>query len=272
MTTPRRTVLILMGVLLALAGCRERLAPDALPTAADVNALATALPLTQNAPPPPYDGAITRFASIDSGLSALSGARYVLQVDVQGVFSGTTQPAQANARIEVEADLISSARRVLVSTEGSLIGQAEGSASYEAVRLGPDAFLVRDGACTPLPGAALNTPADLTAGALIGGITQAAPAGRQATLNGEPVYAFQFAPDALVLPAIQPGDDSRVSIDSYELWVAPSRDAVVRFYANLSVENAVVFSIPRPVSGQVLVRYDAYALGQPVNITVPFGC
>ena len=46
-----------------------------IPTLASLNDLATALPLTQNAPPAPFTGTLTTFANVDNGLLALPGPR-----------------------------------------------------------------------------------------------------------------------------------------------------------------------------------------------------
>lgn len=273
---PRRTLRLLALLALALltaAGCRSQrnLSPDGLPTAASLDALATALPLTQNAPPPPYNTEQTRFTRIDDGLGALPGARYVVQLQFDGAIAETGQQVSASAQAEVTLNQITSARRVLLTTRGELIGQPEDS-SFEAVKLGEDAFLVRDGACLAGGGPDAQAAAGLSAGDLVGGVTQAAPAGRKAVINGEEVYAYAVAPEALVLPTFQFGDRSRLQMDSAELWISPARGAVVRFYVNLTVENAVILGRPIPVTGAVLLRYDAYELGQPNNISIPFGC
>ncbi len=259
-------------LLLVPGACRERLTPDQIPTQADFVALATALPLTQNAPPPPYDGEVTRFEEVDNGLNELAGGRYTVQLSFDGVFAGSERSADASAGAEVQFDQLSSARRVQVTTEGNLIGQDENEISYEAVQLGPDAFLVRDDICQSGADDAAQAAAELTAGALIGGASPVQPAGRRATINGEEVYLYTFDESALNFPAVRLGDNGSMTIDSAEIWIAPARNAVIRYYMNLSVENAIVFNISQPVTGSITVRYDAYELGTPVNITVPFGC
>ncbi|MCS7072749.1 MAG: hypothetical protein NZM00_14685, partial [Anaerolinea sp.] len=134
------------------------------------------------------------------------------------------------------------------------------------------AFLVRDGVCLTGARADAAAAADLRAGDLIGGVSQAVPAGRQAVINGEAVYAFRFEPDAFRLPAIRLEAGGALTIDSAELWIAPARRAVIRFYANLTVTRALLFDRARPVDGAVLLRYDLYDIGTAFNITVPFGC
>jgi hypothetical protein len=63
-----------------------------------------------------------------------------------------------------------------------------------------------------------------------------------------------------------------VVLESGELWIAPQQRVVVRYYLNLTVNNAILFDRQLPVSGTVLLRYDLYDVGTPFNISVPFGC
>jgi hypothetical protein len=158
----------------------------------------------------------------------------------------------------------------MLETSGELIGQEE-DVAYEAVRLGPDAFLVRDNTCLSNAGADAETAANLRAGLLVGGVTSAIPTGRRATLNGEDAWEYGFPPENLNLPSIRLADGGKMTA-SGELWVAPEHNAVVRFYVNLDVENAFIFDRELPVTGQVILRYDLYDIGIAPNITVPFGC
>ncbi len=259
-------------MLIALAACTtpRGLQPQDIPTRASLSDLATALPLTQNAPPAPYNGTVTTFTNVDNLLNDLPGWRYVVQLDFEGIFANTPRQANASARAEVSFNQLASARHILVSTSGELIGQPEDS-STEAVQLGPDAFLVRSGTC------AKNTPdaktaADLRAGELVGGVSRAEPGGQHATINGEDVYLFNFTSDDLILPSIHVGDNGSVHLNSGEMWISPTHNAVVRFYLNLDVTNVVIFDRQLPVTGQVLMRYDLYDIGNAFNITTPFGC
>ncbi len=268
-----RLMLLLTLIVLALGACRTTrgLQPEDIPTRASVEDMATALPLTQNAPPAPYDRPVTRFDRVDNRLNELVGWRYVVQLEFEGEFAETGQEANASARAEVWFNQVADARRVSVSTSGEMIGQAEDT-TYEAVRLGPDSFLIRDGACQSNASQAAETAAALNAGELIGGATEAVPAGRRAVINGEEVYLYAFEGDDLVLPSIRAAEGGQVTLTSGEIWIAPARNAVVRFYLNLDVENVVIFDRQLPVSGQVVIRYDLYDVGVENNITVPFGC
>lgn len=277
-------VLLVLGI--GLAGCQSQrgLLPADVPTPADLDALATALPLTQYAPPAPYTAGTDDFARIDAGLAALPGWRAVGQVQFTGVYADDVTPAVAEVRIEINFNQVASARRITFASTGDLLAgeDADAPTGYEAVRLGPDAFVVRDGQCFSGENAA--TAADLGAGDLVGGVTQALPVGRpSAVINGEMVFPFvpvassstgdpAGLPAGLILPVltIQPGGEVR--LDSAELWIAPERRVVVRYYANLTVANVRLFDQERAVSGTLVLRYDVYDLGTAFNLTVPFGC
>lgn len=265
----RRLVFTLL--LIALAACGRGQRPEDVPTLASAEEVATSIPLTQFAPPTPYHLPVTSFARVDNRLNELDGYRYVVQLEFTGVFARTPREANASARAEVWFNQVASARRVALTTSGELIGQTENNA-YEAVRLGPDAFLVRDGLCLTGVGEAAGMAADLGAGSLVGGVSRAVPFGRRATINGEDSYYYAFEPSDLVLPALRAGDDGRITLQSGELWIAPARNAVTRFYLNLDVDNVVIFDRQLPVTGTVLIRYDLYDAGTAFNITVPFGC
>lgn len=269
----RLRLLVIVLLMISAAACtgQRGMRLEDIPTQASLDALASAVPLTQNAPPAPYNTVVTRFDRVDNGLTELAGWRYVVQLEFEGVFARTPRQTTASARAEVWFNQLASARRVNLSTSGELIGQSE-DVSYEAVRLGPDSFLVRDGVCLDNAGADAETAANLGAGDLIGGVLRASPGGQRAVLNGEEAWLYTFAPEDLSIPAIRLGDDGRITVSGGELWIAPARKAVVRFYVNLDVENAVIFDRQLPVTGRVLLRYDVYEIGEAYNITIPFGC
>jgi hypothetical protein len=271
---PLKHRFILALAICLLAACdsqRGQNVADVIPTQASLEDLATALPLTQNAPPPPYNGEVTRFSLIDNGLNELPGWRYLVQLEFDGVFSRTPRETQASAQAEVSFNQLASARRVNFSTSGDLIGQEE-DVTYEAVKLGPDSFLVQDNACLSSGSSAAETAAEVSAGSLVGGVNRALPAGGHAVINGEDAYTYNFAPEDLNLPPVRLGDDGSMTVNSAELWISPTSNAVVRFYVNLYVENAVIFNSQLPVTGDLIIRYDAFDFGTPFNITVPFGC
>lgn len=265
-------LLCLLALLLAACQSQRGQTLDSVPTVASidtVNLAATAQVMTENAPPPGFRDSVS-FPEIDAGLLELPGWRYIVTLEFDGVFARTPRPAQASARAEVWFNQLGSARRVLVETSGEMIGREE-NAVYEAVRLGPDSFLVRAETCLGNAGADAETAANLRAGLLVGGVQRATPTGRRATLNGAEAWEYAFLPGDLTLPSIRLDAGGSLAAGG-ELWVAPQHNAVVRFYVNLEVENAFIFDRQLPVSGQVILRYDLYDVGVAPNITVPFGC
>lgn len=270
MITSRRFYRLLILLAGLAAGCSSQRGQrlEDLPTPASFESLATAQFLTQNAPPPAYQGPVA-YPEVDAGLTALPGWRYIVHLEFDGVFARTPRPASATANAEVWYRQIGSARRVVVQTAGELLGPEDNA--FEAVRLGPDAFLVRQDMClADSPDAA--TAADLRAGTLVGGVRRATPTGKRAVINGEEAWQYTFAAADLHLPSIRPAEGGMFTLTGGELWVAPAHDAVVRFYVNLDVTNSIIFDRQLPVSGQVILRYDLYDIGVTPNIAIPFGC
>jgi hypothetical protein len=259
-------LLVIVG-LTACSGRRGQQLADIPTLAADPAEAATAQYMTENAPPPGFRQEVS-FPDIDAQLIGLPGWRYVVTLEFNGIFARTPRETSATARAEIWYNQLGSSRRVLVETSGELIGQEENN-QFEAVRLGPDAFLVRDNTCNT--GADAETAADLRAGLLVGGVNRATPTGLRATLNGEEAWQYRFAADDLNLPSIRL-DDTGTLAATGEIWVAPEHNAVVRFYVNLDVENAFIFDRQLPVTGQVILRYDLYDIGDAPNLTIPFGC
>jgi hypothetical protein len=259
-----------MAMLAALTACGPRATPvSVIPTVASVEGLATAQVMTQNAPPTAWQNTIS-FPQVDKGLTSLSGWRYEVTLSFTGKFTGTTRDTTASAQAQVYFNQLGSARRVIVSTSGELLGRTEDTA-YEAVRLGPDAFLVQNNTCLSNAEQDAQTAADLKAGDLVGGVNRALPYGMRATMNGEDAYRYSFGAGDLNLPTITLGDGGTMDVDG-ELWVAPDKGVVVRYYATLDVTNARIFGRTLPVDGQAIMRYDLYDIGKAFNITQPFGC
>jgi hypothetical protein len=140
------------------------------------------------------------------------------------------------------------------------------------VRLGQDAFLVRNDVCLSEAGGDAAIAADLRAGLLVGGVLRAVPTGRRAVLNSIEAWEYRFEPGDLVLPSINFADDGALTAATGELWVAPEYGVVARFYVNIDVENALIFDRVDPVNGRVILRYDVLEIGEQPAINIPFGC
>ncbi len=266
----KRTIWLSLIILLLAAACRERMGLEDLPTVANIDRRATDRVLTQNAPPPGYRESIA-VPRIDQGLEELAGWHYEALLMFDGVFARTPRTTTVETEVQVWFNQLASARRVVVQDSSALLGEEE-DAVLEGVRMGPDSFLVIDGVCQTGSEDAAETVADLNAGDLLGGVRQATPAGANEVINSEEVWRYDFEPDALMLPNIQPAGDGEIIVTSGELWFAPQHDAVVRFYLNLEVENVVVLGSELPVSGEAFIRYDLMDVGEAANISVPFGC
>ena len=222
-----------------MAACNtpRGLQPEDIPTRASINDLATSVPLTENAPPTPFNGVVDGLqpASIIS-LTDLSGWRYVVQLNFSGRLR---QYAASGERFGAGGSLVQptgvGAARHQSSTSGELIGQTEDT-SYEAVRLGPDAFLVRGGTClsnatTPPKPPPICARAIWSAGSAAPRRAASAPPS-----TGRMSISTPSTASDLVLPSIRIGDNGTVTLSGGEMWISPAHNAVVRFYLNLDVD------------------------------------
>lgn len=263
-----RRLAVLGLALWLLVGCQS--ASAALPTLAVPGQAATSAIQTENAPPPGHE--VLALPRIDANLTALPGWRYEMALTFEGVFARTTRAVRARTEATVWYNQLAGDRRVVATVENGLEEEAT-PAQYEAVRLGPDAFLVREGACLGNAGEDAQIAADLSAGTLLGGVERASVTLEKAIINGEQVWRYDFAQEALALPNVGlRGESARINAMRGELWYAPEHEAVIRYYLTLDIENASVFQSALPVTGQVILRYDVYDIGVMPNINVPFGC
>lgn len=264
--------LVWLGLLGLAAGC-ETLKPDdrPLPTIInDLDAAATAQVMTQNAPPPRFRDQIA-LPNFEAGLEALPGWQYSVTAEFEGVFSGTSRPATASTTAQVAYYQLTSARRVVLTAEGSLLTE-DAPVTSEAVRIGRDVYLVSEGQCSVVTETDAAAVADTGANLLIGGLSEAIPTGSKGIINGETVYKYAFEPEALRLASIEAQDSGSIQIVNSELWFSADRAAAVRFYLTLAVQNTLIFGSQLPVTGQVIIRYDLTDVGIDPNISVPFGC
>lgn len=260
-----------------LASCQFNQSDDQLPTliTTDLNEFATQSVKTQNAPPPRFRNSIS-YPEIDKNLETLGGWRYIMSVNFDGVFAGTTRTTRALTRAEVWYNELGIQRRVVLEAEGEIFGRTERE-TLEGVRLGDDTYLVqnpgeRGATCAQTndtPGAAI---ADFGAGDLIGGVRSAVPVGLKQLINSEEVYRYEFLEPDLILPNMQIAEGGRVLYSNGELWFSAEHEAIVRFYLTVDVENAIVFDSQLPVTGTLIIQYDLYDIGTQPNISIPFGC
>lgn len=264
--------LLLMILIVVLSGCRQRgLTLDDLPTVVpSVDDLATSTALTAQAPPEGYRESVS-YSTIDQNLRLLDGWRYEVLLAFDGVFTQIDRETSGMAEATVWFNPIANARRVIVNSEGELLQRNEGD-SFEAVALGDDAFLVRGGTCLSNVEDDARTAANISAGALVGGVRYAVPTGRKQVVNGVEAWEYRFELADMNVPSLRFADDTRITRMTGELWVAPTYDAVVRYWVTLEIENGRLLLNDLPVTGQLRLRFDLYDVGVQPNITVPFGC
>lgn len=268
-----RLLYIMLPCLLILTACRDR-GLEELPTPINPSIRGTEIILTENAPPPDFGS--VQFPNIDDHLEMLSGWHYTVDMEFDGVFTQVDRRVSGRVTADVWYNQIASARRVIVKTEGDLLGLEEPE-QYEAVQLGPDDFLVERGACLSNAEESAEIATRVNAGSLVGGVNNADAMGQpQQRVNNEDVWRYTLNFDQLNLPQLVLNSESKILAFNGELWVAPEHGAVIRYYMTIDVENALVFtnvlSSALPVTGRLIVRYDLNDVGDLPNITVPFGC
>ncbi len=274
----RIALLVILAILLIACQGRGDSLEDLPTRSPSVDAIGTAIVLTENAPPPGFRDPQS-FPQIDANLDQLANWRYEVTFAFDGVFSGTPRPAATRTEAQVWFNRIDTSRRVVVQASGIVNGeQTDTPIEREGVRKGPDTFLVQGNTCLGGANGAAAAVADLRAGDLIGGVGHAAPISRLATIHGEEVWRYEFSPADLTIPGIDFVEGGGVTSMTGELWIAPEHNAVIRWWATMEVEDAIlpVLSVDptsaAPVSGQLIIRYDVYEIGIDPNITVPFGC
>lgn len=254
-------------MLLMLAGCNRD--NNVLPTVAHPDAIGTALVLTEFAPPVGYD--TISLPRIDARTEELSGWRADMYFSFNGVYARTNRTTAASVQATVYYDQVGSARRVVATVDNDL-EEASEPTFFEGVQLGTDVFLVRDSRCILASEAEASVIADLSAGELIGGVQTAAVMPSIRTINGEEVWQYSFVPGDVSLPNLTIPADGRILSMNGELWFAPARNVVIRFYLTLQVENALLLGQTLPVTGELVMTYDLFEIGVIPNISQPNGC
>lgn len=255
-------------ILLLLAACDPNDGDLIVPTVADIDSLATAVVLTENAPPAGFS--TVSFPNVDANLELLSGWRAEVNFEFDGVFSQTTRTAEVRTSATITYNQLASARHVVAEIID--LNDAETVTQLEGVRLGPDTFLVRDGTCLSNAGDDADTLADLQAGDIVGGVLSANNTIDRGIINAETVWRYDFVLEDLTLPTIRLDANSRVLDFRREMWVAPEHNAVIRYFVTMEVENARLVGSELPVTGTVIIRYNLFDIGVEPNINVPFGC
>ena len=273
---PVRVVLMALVLMLGACGTPET-EERPLPTRVDPTTWPTALFLTENAPPVGF-GEVD-FSAIDRHLEQHPGWAYTMS----GVFDGTEDAdgdeVHGEFTVQVEAHEPGQKRRVVLSAEGRAFLPHDALLKLEGVRWSNDYYIVDvNGVCTVDKGGheVGSAVADLSAGALIGGVTRAVPTGHRQTIDGVEAWQYTFAPEAVRLPAVARYPESQVQLQA-DLWIAPEINAVVRYEVTAQVSRVHLLWADRSgstVTGTLYLRYelDVPALDVLPNISVPHGC
>ena len=256
---------------LLAAGCNFNLTPPPAPTVASLPMAQTAVVLTQNAPPPGFEKSVA-FPAIDDGLSDLPSWHYTVELDFEGVFGGTSDPALGTIRAEVFSNELTGDRRVLLQASGAAFG-LNIDRNVEGVRISNDYYLVdANKVCTKInnPGTSQQV-ADLSAGKLIGGVKKGVPMGQHKTDNKIDVWEYSFSPDDVTPPTLQIGTDGQINVIAGDLWIAPSAKGVWQYNVTFDAVN-IMLQGQRPLTGKVQASYQLLDTGIQYNIAIPYGC
>ena len=255
-------------ICLLLAGCTT-IAP--LPTVSSIEMAQTAEFLTQNAPPPGFQGSIS-YPRIDDKLSDLPGWHYHMLLAFDGYFAGTQNPAKGQIEADVFGHEPVGERRVVLKASGAAFGLSQ-DRNAEGVRIINDYYLVDSNqVCTKIaePGKAPQV-ADLAAGSLIGGIKKAVPMSVRRKENDVDIWEYTFSPNDVVPPVLQAGSNGSLTVVAGDLWIAPTYKAVWRYTVTFNVEN-IMLRGDQALTGQVRASYQLIEAGQDHDIPIPFGC
>lgn len=262
-----RRVLGSLILIAVLVGCNDRI----VPTPASIGMVLTTQYQTQNAPPAGYS--TVSFPQIDANLEKLTNWHYTVSLEVDGIYSGTSNKAQGTLSAEIYRNELIGERRVILTISGDPFGiKDKKERRLEGVRIGNTFYFVdQNKACKKAIDPTDQNVALLTAGGLIGGIKEATHGDQHKTINNMAAWQYTFLPDQVNAPPLQLGDNGKIGIASGDLWVTPSRNAVVDYTLTLVVENASIQG-SLPLSGQVRSSYHLLETGVAYNISIPYGC
>lgn len=264
---------------IAVAACTSApAAEEPLPTVVDLTLHPTNTFLTQQAPPVGYR-TLTTLSAIDHTLRAQPGWTYTVSATFDGIHDVTGEAVSGSLTAQIQGNEPSQRRRVVIAVEGGAFLPNDGILQLEGVRFSNDYYIVDiNGVCTADQGGQMvgSEVADLSAGNIIGGVTQAIPTGHQRTIEGLRAWQYTFSPDMMQLPAIHRRTDSRVELNA-DLWFAPEANAALLYEVTANVARVHLLwadQTQSTVSGTLYLRYelDIAALGELPNISVPHGC
>lgn len=263
----RKFLLICVMLVWALAACDAFKEDEVVvPTIANVEDAATAIVLTENAPP---DGFQTvSYNEIDENLTQIAYSRFEIEITFEGIYADTSEATTGSMHLEAVANQLAVAREVDIEFEGEVF--SGGATDLKAVRLSNNYYMINPNGVCITETSQIQEIANIRAGQIIGGVESAGPTGNRGEVNGYQVWQYGFAPEALVHPQLQ--TTAELDLLTGEMWVAPEFQVVIRYIVEMNVENAQLLFGNRPVTGRVRFEYNVYDLNLEQNISIPNGC
>ncbi len=243
-----------------------------IPTQANITYedVQTALPFTQNAPPPGFES--VSFPSVDDNLENTVYSRFEINATFTGFYADNRELApDAAIKVEIWNDELNVRRQVRLEFLGDVF--SGGSTFLDVVRLGNDYYMIdSNGVCITNP-EQVAPFATLTAGQLIGGVDFAQPSGRRDFINEVLAWQYGFDRQFINQPYLQLTESiSELDYLTGELWISPENQVVVSYTIEMNVNRSILFFGQRPVTGRLRYQYDVFEIGQPPNISIPNGC
>lgn len=254
--------------ILLLTACGLNSAAEVIvPTRAQPDAIATALLITQHAPPAGFEQ--ISFDPIDTNRDALPSWYFEINVYFTGQYSSNNENADSSMRMQVWQDSVHRSRRVILDFEGGAL--SGGLEWVEAVRFENDFYILdANGICTQ-NNAAAREIATLNASDIVGGVHLAVPNGASGEINGYMSYRYGFGREDLTLGIFREAP-SLLEIRAGEAWHLPDHNVIVRFGTLLNMHNARILFGDQPVTGELRYDYNLFEIAEPVNIALPNGC
>jgi hypothetical protein len=256
--------LILIGTLTACDAFQED--ESVVPTIADVEDAATAIVLTENAPPEGFQ--TVSYNEIDVNLSQLAYSRFEIDITFEGIYADTNEPTMGSMHLEAVANELTVAREVDIEFDGDIFSGE--SSDLKAVRLSNNYYMINPNGVCITETSQIQEIANIRAGQIIGGVESAGTTGTRREINGYQAWQYGFAPEALVRPQLQ--TTAELDLLTGEMWVVPEFQVVIRYIIEMNVENAQLLFGNRPVTGRVRFEYNVYDINLEQNISIPNGC
>jgi hypothetical protein len=259
-------ILLFTLLLWMLAACDSLKQEKTVATQASFEDAATAVVLTALAPPSGFEK--LNLPDIDRQINQLPTSRVVIMVSFNGKYDDTDQIAEGKLYLEAFNNQQAVSRLLDLQFEGDVF--SGGASNLQAVRVSNSYYMINPNGVCIKDEAQISDIANLRAGQLLGGVTEAGPTGQRMMVNGLQSWQYGFAPEAIVPPQLQ--TSAELDFLTGEIWFAPEYQIVVRYLVEMNVQAATLLFGNRPVSGRLRYEYNVYDINAPQNISVPNGC